>query len=419
MPSDSGEDWQQTLAPSSTIRFFKEFNVAEQLQKYHPRYAERNYEAHKERGNAAFGRCDYAEACSHYTRAVELALGFMEGGGMSAFNAALETHPEDSAQQRFSGNDELIMDMLSYLNFPLPPETPHPSSGLDFEAPYPNLSAAICLANRSAAYLKLGNAAKALKDAQRAVKCAPEYLKGHKRVLLAYGAMGPAFASEASELRGEIKDFERIGGVMPLSRSALIACGWISWPEQTLVYESVFKRAAFRHMLATGTGEGMRLEVQCNFTLVNFQNCQVFMKNVHWIDMKLGARRSIEGLMFAPVDNANGDDLELPPHGRASPKGLKNTLILIARAVEDLLEEGIGIMRVMACQGLVDHVDIISETVNKQAAKTHAANSKPGSATSSLGKIYVMPAMTTGASQQHDGVPFVPGAAADDGCPMQ
>ena len=54
----------------------------------------------------------------------------------------------------------------------------------------PNKSAAIALANRSAAYLGLKNYSLALKDATRATQLCPDYVKAHFRKKQAYKGLG-------------------------------------------------------------------------------------------------------------------------------------------------------------------------------------------------------------------------------------
>ena len=54
----------------------------------------------------------------------------------------------------------------------------------------PNKSAAIALANRSAAYLGLKNYSFALKDATRATQLCPDYVKAHFRKRQAYKGLG-------------------------------------------------------------------------------------------------------------------------------------------------------------------------------------------------------------------------------------
>mmetsp|Transcript_63186 Transcript_63186/g.118739 ORF Transcript_63186/g.118739 Transcript_63186/m.118739 type:complete len:449 (-) Transcript_63186:25-1371(-) len=406
--------------PGASKQHFKTFNVAEHLYFNDPRYADRDYEGPKELGNRAFRDGEYQSAVDHYSTAITLALGCVEGGGFFALLDALNSQSEETARKRFSEVKHLATLVLKYLRIPHAQIEP-PAPGME-GANYPNLGAAICLANRSAAYLKLGNAAMALEDANRAAKCAPEYVKAHRRKLAAEVSLGNKPA--AKEIRDELKDYDKANGVLPLSSSVLLACGWITWEDHQLVYERVRFRAAVEHIRETSSKDFP--PVKCHFSLVSFQSGQNLMQSVHWSDENTGLPRTIEGLAFLPVDNSNGDDLDLPPHGKASPLALKHSLTLIPRMVEDLEYEGINLFYIQACQGLVEHVSLIDDAVNSRPLKEEGEkgrslmSSDDSKTQEKRPSIMVVAATTTGASEQADGVAYNPFERGPPGeCPVQ
>lgn len=429
--SEKSREWQSKElldSAGASKQYFKLFNVAEHLHSFDLSLVDRDYEGPKERGNKAFKDGEFQNAVDHYTRAVALALGFMEGGGFEALLDALDSQEEGTARKRFSEDLNLVALVTKYLRLPRA-RIKAPMPGMKGAA-FPNLGAAICLANRSAAHLKLGDAAMALEDAKRAAKCAPEYVKAYKRKLAAEVSLGNKAA--VKDVRSQLKDFDKIHGIMPLSSSCLLACGWITWEDHQFVYERVRFQAAVEHIRETG---GEDVAVKCHFSLVNFQNGQVLMQNVHWSDKTSVHPRTIEGLAFLPVDNCNGNDLDLPPHGKASPLAVKHSLTLIPRMVEDLEDEGIPLFSLQACQGLVEHVSLIDDAVNNRPLLKEDADKREGSQpqppTSSAdstqteeGKrpsIMVCAATTTGASEQAAGVPFDPfnQPPPQGGCPVQ
>lgn len=136
------------------------------------------WEELKEHGNEELKLKDFQAAIDYYTSAYSICDD--DGTGrVGAFFEALNTHLEDSVAHGILGARQDIEPILQQLI-----RTPC------FEDGEPNKPAAICLSNRAAAHLKLGNTLKAVQDAHKAVTLCPEYTKAmhrHKQALIADG----------------------------------------------------------------------------------------------------------------------------------------------------------------------------------------------------------------------------------------
>lgn len=375
------EPWMAPLMddPGATAKWFKSFPVAEHVQRrntntlpYQQKYPTRDrvadpeWEAHKLKGNAAFAARDYDSAVAHFTHGLQVALGPGDvsehgGGGMSAFVGALKAWPEDSPYGQVVDNRDVL---VSIVEFALTLPNPVIKNGT-LIARVPNMPAAICLANRSAAHLSAGRAAEALADAKEAAETAPEYLKAHKRILVAHTALGNK--KDASELKEYIAAFEAAVHVLPSAAIAMLVAGFSDWEAHVLVYEPIRQRAAAQIIRAT-CGDSLCF-MAANFSLVPFQGGQCLMMNVHWVDEEM-RRRSVEAFRFLQIDNDHGRDLELPPHGLPSSRAMQHCPMLIHKWVEEVQDDyGIQVTSVKCCQGLVELTGVIGAALERGGIK--------------------------------------------------
>ena len=80
----------------------------------------------------------------------------------------------------------------------------------------------------------------ALASARRATKASPEYVKGHYREMRALESLGDSAA--AAKIKEEISDYERSRSIFPAEGISLMAVGWISIPQLSLIYMPVRRR---------------------------------------------------------------------------------------------------------------------------------------------------------------------------------
>ena len=216
----------------------------EPARRVEPRWAEL-----KDLGNVELAKGNYAGAIALYTDALLLAttrrpqfgvLSKLSFGNGKQLNAAVSNKilgflpsPEDPYQFEHAGRRRQIQPL--------------------------NKPAAICLANRAAAHLKVDNPQKALADGIEATRWCPEYLKGHHRVVRSHLALKQKAA--AKKVKAEIKQFEAMFA-MPDYSLAMLAVGWISQTTQQLQYqEGRYKEAVRRLEEASSSGQDMMLEL--------------------------------------------------------------------------------------------------------------------------------------------------------------
>ena len=231
--------------------------------------------------------------------------------------------------------------------------------GVDTTVSWPNLPAAICLSNRAAALLKLGNPEQALASAQKACKTCPEYLKGRRRVQSAHTALGDAAA--ARKLGKEIWQYETALKNFAWNGIALLFSEWISEWDFICVYEPK-RQKFFARRLAGVFGVGG------SASLVPFGGGQWMMLALNYMDESF-TRQKVDCYHFCPVDNANDDALDEPPHGRASSTALKHVPRLLPRFLARLEApsssggSGVTVRSLTLGRGLLPHVTLIKQTL--------------------------------------------------------
>ena len=112
----------------------------------------------------------------------------MDGGAIAAFVEALESWPRGSAHHKMSELDDVICDQILSRLWVQPqpasftfPDTFAMDGDRRWTASRPNRPAAIALSNCAQALLLAGQPKRALRNAQRAAKADPSYVKGHFR----------------------------------------------------------------------------------------------------------------------------------------------------------------------------------------------------------------------------------------------
>ena len=171
--------WLQELKEgpaSSTNTYFKTFNVGEWVQTTMFRHrCDPDWEKHKQLGNEAYQKEDFHAAITHFSDGLVIALGVLDGGMLHTFRDALESHPEDSPQGRFislsQAEPRLFAVILQHLFVTQRAYEVPCGPGRTMERMVPNLPAAICVANRSAAHLKIGKCKEALGRPGKTRKC--------------------------------------------------------------------------------------------------------------------------------------------------------------------------------------------------------------------------------------------------------
>lgn len=88
-------------------------------------------------------------------------------------------------------------------------------------------------------------------------------------------------------------------------------------------------------------------------SLVNMQGGQCVMCSLSWVT-KAGGRETVDVFSLACVDPANGDDLDRPPHGIASPLALQHAPTVILATVQRVMDRGFDVVSLTAGQGLVE-----------------------------------------------------------------
>ena len=220
---------------------FQELSVARTLAVEHPRWREL-----KDHANQALKDGNVDAAIEGYTCALMLAE-----GNIDLLFDVLSARPPESAGARLAAARQDYAPLIRQF---IP--VPNAARG------EPNDAAAICLANRASAYLKLGLADAAVVDARAATLACPEYVKGHFRLRQALIAAGDsdgrrklvqatsweAGAPTAEAIQVEMRRFEILSEAMPRDRQGLqppgiwlgfrlVICNWLDPAVYFPVYE--------------------------------------------------------------------------------------------------------------------------------------------------------------------------------------
>lgn len=99
-------------------------------------------------------------------------------------------------------------------------------------------------------------------------------------------------------------------------------------------------------------------------------------------------------LHVSMVDISNGNDLELPPNGRASAEGIKTSLGNIASFFSELKKERIPVIALMLGQGLIGMEETVKDSLRGVLSEK------------SLGKLFVYSSPATYASELASGTAF-------------
>ena len=356
-----------------SARDFKTFSVAE----HYSDHVDPAWKIHKGVGNAALKACNYEQACKHYLDAVGIALGPFElDGTLTVFFEVLEGLPDASPGRRISNIPEIRENIFRHLFRcldgmvpPQPVQMPPPlaarraEEGKDTFLKFPNMAAAICWSNRAQALLQLGDAEGALRDAQKATRCAPEYVKGHHREWRALQALGRL--KEAAEKKAELDDYEVAKHMYPNREIALLSAGWISWEEQTLIYTPTRQLELMAHIVEQRPS-GKKISIRAS--MVPFQGGQALLLCLDYFPTRNIEGNtgwcSVDGYDLTMCDNENDHMVEELPNGNPSERTFKYAPRLIANAIKAIQDRtGLKVDEVTAGQALLEMIPIIQSVL--------------------------------------------------------
>lgn len=128
------------------------------------------------------------------------------------------------------------------------------------------------------------------------------------------------------------------------------------------------------------------------------QGGQWLMSSVSWINEGF-VRETVDCFALGACDHEHGDDLDLPPNGLASRASLERAPLFLTGTIEILQDAGVDVSGVTACQGLVEHSDML-----EQHLRAHE----------STRAIFVVQATSTAASESHGIATGGPGGLLGD-----
>jgi hypothetical protein len=385
-------------------------------------YAKRvspEWEQHKNRGNEALKAGDHDGAVAAYSDALTVAQG--REPQMKALLAALRERPTPAASAAArallsnNGVAQLVGQFLPHLGLrPLEPAFPAVSTQVS-PVREPNRPAAVCLANRALVHFQRGRLEASLADALASAEELPEYVKAHHRVRAAHAALakraeqrlqallsgGEAtgdVGAQAGALRGAVREhkqaaadraeamqaYER-GRALPYQGAALIGAGWLDATTDVLLYQS----ARFAHICAAIRGNAPRwregegdspaqLTVgSSNCSLVNFGGAQWLLMGVTCCTLAF-ERYAVKAMKLLLMDPENGNELDMPPHGRPSAASRAKVPAVLAQYIKDLKSQArVRVGMLQLGQGLIEMVEVVQGAMAEaglgEQVRTHAA----------------------------------------------
>eukprot|EP01036_Dinobryon_divergens_P022386 gene22386-30637_t len=368
------------------------FSINEHFQ----RWVDKNWEIHKEAGNKFFKEGSYENAVASYSDALFIASGF--DLAVPFFIKELQIHkPLNSAMHKFAQIPALCDNLKMFLSIPWKRYL-----AKDLSIRFPNLSGAICVANRSISYMQLYKRRmnegalsqscdeklliKSKNDANKARKFCPTYIKGHHRYAEANKLLGNS--EEYNDVQQQLKIYSQLltSGMKEAAAAAFII-GWIEIGELE-VYSHYRRQEIYKQILSYDE----KIVVSTTVSLVPIHGGQFITSSLAYIHDWVKVDES--QLHVTLVDISNGSDLELPPNGRASAEGIKNALGHIASFFSELEKEGIHVVALMLGQGLVGMEKTVKESLRGVLSEE------------SLGKLLVHSSAATYASELASGTAF-------------
>lgn len=294
------------------------------------------WELLKEQGNVLFKKGDFRNSIKFYSRALYVTHGSCKS--IPALFGVLRKARAGSAAKMLSENPGLLFLVSRYLHAPLVETEFMIGNGGSVSVRLPNLPAAVCYSNRSAAYMKLAallessdesknHLTKALKDAKLACKHCPGYAKGHYRIFQALKSLGNQAA--ANKKKEQLDVYEHYVANMPWSAIAGVAIKWLSLVEFQLVYSAVRFQEVLRRLDACRPDTLMS-----QASLVPFLGGQFLMIGINYrsVEWKKG---TLSSLYFVCTDEKGSAALEKVPFGAAtkeSVRAVRAVLVLFFRA---------------------------------------------------------------------------------------
>jgi hypothetical protein len=307
------------------------------VDEYFAKRVDPRWELLKEQGNVLFKKGDFKESVRVYTQALNITLGSLKS--IPTLVITLKRHKKGTAQRRVSQNPLIFVMISRFLPPPLTDSEFTLFNGEKVTVRLPNLPAAVCYSNRSAAYMKLASAVesnaeahvflkKALRDATSACRNCPAYAKGHFRVFQALKCLGHNAA--ANQKKHQLALHEHYAANMPWPAIAGLAIGWLSLAEFQLVYSTVRFQEALRRIKKNPPDTFLS-----QASLVPFLGGQFLMIGINYIsaDWK---KVTLNSLYFVCTDESGAEELERPPFGYASKTSMmavRSILVLFFQTI--------------------------------------------------------------------------------------
>lgn len=307
------------------------------VEEFFAKRVEPRWECLKEEGNALFKKGDYQNSVKVYSQALYVSLGSLKS--IPALFAVLRKMKAGSPGKAISENLMLLLLISRYLPAPLTPNEYTLINGHVVVAHLPNLPAAVCYSNRSAAYMKLASAAtspelskkylkKALRDAKLACKQCPGYAKGHFRIFQAQSSLGNLTA--ANKKKKQLELYERYVANMPWLGIAALAIGWLSLIDFQFIHGTIRFQEVMRRL-----ADSPPIMFSALAMLVSFMGGQFMVVSIKYMTADCNVH-SVDSLYFVCTDERGGEDLQRGPCGiatKTSMHAVKGILALFFKAL--------------------------------------------------------------------------------------
>ena len=260
----------------------------------------------KNAGNKLLKKKKYPLALVHYTKAYQYAVGVLYNGSVEQFLLYLKGSDRSAGMQAVGTNIFLLKIIFGFVRVPgvfrmqkyssILPDTPSLDNR---ELITPNKSAAIALANRSAAHLGLKNYSLALKDATRATQLCPDYVKAHFRKKQAYEGLG--HNAEQRKVENDLQLYKKLEKLEHEHCITLNKVGWIDAIHLRLVYNKCHFQEALRiasmadfcvinpiSVVPYNGGQALKMGLRCclrNWTVTNMQSIYFEPVSMHGADL--------------------------------------------------------------------------------------------------------------------------------------
>ena len=138
----------------------------------------------------------------------------------------------------------------------------------------------------------------------------------------------------------------------PWYAAVMLQCGWINFTTYEVVYNTMRREAAVRHIL--GECEDCPQFVCSTASLVPLMRGQFLMLGLQYVAPD-GRKHVLDCVELVALDGEHGDDLDLPPHGLPSELSQERAPGRIAKFLRQVRDGGLGdVFSLMLGQGLME-----------------------------------------------------------------